>query len=221
GCELVLFNVSTVIPDEKVDLFRPDDPETTTARAARAKLVVDRLANQPGLVLVDVDRVTAEMGAGTAVVGTASYSEETLHALAEEAMGVILDLEGISQLFASDAMQLIVPRYDRRTTKATLTKWHVTGGVDVEKGDVLFDLRFSDLRASLKNDRRTTNKALKMSVVAGRSGYVDRISAEVGATVTVGTRVGVVTSTREAVWDDLDSAARFPVGIRLEARDDQ
>ncbi|MEN8238418.1 MAG: hypothetical protein ABFR53_04350 [Actinomycetota bacterium] len=219
--DLMVFNTSTFIPGEKVYWFHPDDPETTSVRAARMNLTVDTLLKELDITLVDVDRVTAELGAREAVVGPAAYADETLDALADVAMGMILDLEGISRLFASDAMQLSVPRYDRRTTSATLTLWHVAPDTEVARGDALFDLRFGNVRTKLDDHGRDTDRAIHMSVVAGRDGYVDSIEAEVGAELTVGTRVAVITATPAAMWDDIDNAAHFPIGVRVEGRDDR
>ncbi len=219
--ELIIFNTSTFVPDEKVYWFRTGEPETTSVRAARMNLTVDLLLKEHNVTLVDVDRVTAELGARHAVVGAAAYSDETLKAIAREATAVILDLEQISHLFASDAMQLNVPRYDRRTTVATLTRWHVAPGGEVARGDTLFDLRFGNLSSRLETHHRDTDKTIDISVVAGRSGYVDSVSGAVGAELTVGTRVGIVTTTPQAHWDNIDNAPRFPVGVRVTARNDE
>lgn len=218
--DLMVFNTSTFIPGEKVYWFREGDPETVSVRSARLNLIVDTLLKELDISLVDVDRTAAELGAGQAVTAPGTYSEETHEVLAEEAIAMILDLEGISHLFASDAMQLSVPRYDRRTSVATLTRWHVAPGGEVHKGDALFDLRFGNLHSSLENDGRQTDKAIGLSVVAGRTGHIASISADIGAELPVGTRVGIVTSTPHASWDDIDNAAQFPVGVRVEARDE-
>jgi hypothetical protein len=218
--DLVIFNTSTFIPGEKVYWFPKGDPETISVRSARVNLVIDTLLKELDITLVDVDRITAEMGAGLAVTGPGTYSDETLGVVGQEAIAMILDLEGISHLFASEAMQLSVPRYDRRTSMATLTRWHIAPGSEIVKGDALFDLRFGNLHSSLKNDGRQTDKAIDLSVVAGRAGHVDSISASAGAELPVGTRVGIVISNPETSFDDIDNAAMFPVGVRVEARDD-
>ena len=221
AADLVIFNTSTFIPGEKVYWFRQGDLETVSIRAARTNLTVDKLARELDLTLVDVDRVTAELGAGVAVTGPATYSAETLDALADETITIILDLEGISRIFASDAMQLTVPRYDRRTTIATLTRWHVAAGSEIKNGDPLFDLRFGDLHSNLRNGGGETGKDIEMSVVAGRTGFVDTLSVDSGESIAVGSRVGVITSTPDLPWDDIESGAQFPVGIRVVTRDDE
>ena len=221
AADLVVLNTSTFVPNEKVYWFNAGDPDTTSVRAARMNLVVDTLVKDLDITLVDVDRITAELGARQAVVGPARYSRETFNALAEEAITMILDLEGISTMFASDAMQLSVPRYDRRTSAATLVRWHVTPDAEIARGDVLFDLRFGNVTAKLDDHGRETDRAIDMSVVAGRGGFVDSISAEPGTELTVGSRVGVITARRGTSWHDIENAARFPVGVRILGRDDR
>ena len=218
---LVIFNMSTFIPGEKVYWYRLGDPETTSVRAARMNLTVDKLVKELDLALVDVDRITAELGAGVAVTGAARYSTAALEALAEEAIAMILDFEGISRMFAPGAMQLSVPRYDRRTTIATLTRWHVEQGSQVHKGDVLFDVRFGDLHSRLETEGRETGREIAMSVISSRSGFVDRLTVDAGESIAVGTRVGVITSTPDVQWSDVDNAAQFPVGIKMMVHDDE
>ena len=218
--DLMVLNTSTFIPGEKVYWFREGEPETTSVRSARINLVVDTLLKKLDVALVDVDRIAAELGAEQAVTGPGTYSGETLDVVADEAISMILDLEGISRLFSSDAMQLSVPRYDRRTTMATLTRWHVAAGSEVVRGDALFDLRFGNLHAILKNDGTRTDKAIDLSVVAGRTGHVESISVTEGTELPVGMRVAIITSTPNAPWADIDNAARFPVGVKVKARDD-
>lgn len=220
GADLVVFNTSTFVPNEKVYWFREGDPDTISVRAARMNLVVDALVKELDITLVDVDRVAAEIGARRAVIGPARYAPETFDALAEETIAMILDLESISQMFASDAMQLNVPRYDRRTATATLTRWHVAPDAEIGKGDVLFDLRFGNVSTKLNDHGRETDRAIEMAVVAGRGGFIDSISVSPGTDLAVGSRVGIITAHRGAALHDLDNAARFPVGIRVMGRDD-
>jgi len=221
GADLVVFNTSTFVPNEKVYWFRSGAPETTSVRAARMNLVVDSLVKELDIALVDVDRIAAEIGARDAVVGPAMYTRETMESLGQEAVAMILDLEGINTMFAPDAMQLNVPRYDRRTATATLTRWHVSPDEEVAKGDLLFDLRFGNIRAQLGDSERKTDRAIDMSVVAGRAGFVDSILAPPGSELTVGERVGIITAHRGATWDDIDSVALFPVGVRVLGNDDR
>ena len=221
GADLVVFNTSTFVPDEKVYWFRRGEPDTISVRASRMNLVVDTLVKELDITLVDVDRVAAEIGAEQAVIGPATYTQETLETLSQEAIAMILDLEGISQMFGSDVMQLNMPRYDRRTATATLTRWHVEAETAIDKGDALFDLRFGNVSAKLDDHGRETDRAIDMSVVAGRGGFVESISVSPGTELDVGARVGVVTARRGAVGHDIDNAARFPVGVRVVGRDDR
>jgi hypothetical protein len=219
--DLVVFNTSTFVPDEKVYWFDQGKPDTISVRASRMNLVADKLVKELDITLVDVDRVTAEIGGRRAVAGPARYTPETFDALAQETVAMILDLERISSMFASDVMQLNVPGYDRRTATATLTRWYVAPDAEISKGDVLFDLRFGNVRTKLKDHGRETGRAIELSVVAGRSGFLDSIAASPGTELSVGARVGVVTAQRGAVLEDIETAARFPVGVKEVGRDDR
>ena len=60
-----------------------------------------------------------------------------------------------------------------------------------------------------------------MSVISSRSGFVDRLTVDADESIAVGTRVGVITSTPEVQWSDIDNAAQFPVGIKMMVHDDE
>jgi hypothetical protein len=218
---LVLFNTSTYVPGEEVFWYRPDDSETTAIRAARINLIADRLIPDLGLTVVDVDRVMAELGAGESVTGAGQYTAEALEVLAEEALASVRGLPRIHRDFSSDAMRLAVPRYDRRTERGVLTRWHVDTGALVGKGDPLFDLRFDEIHAHLDATGENAGRSLSLSVVAGRDGFVDTITVPAGGAVEVGTVVGVITVAAGTQWDDIENAAAFPVGVKLETRDGQ
>lgn len=218
---LVVLNTSTYVPGEEVFWYMPDDPETRAIRAARINLVADRLIPDLGLTVVDVDRVMAELGAGESVAGPAQYTTDALEVLAEEALASIRDLPRIHRDFSSDAMRLAVPRYDRRTERGVLTRWHVDTGALVGKGDPLFDLRFDGIYAHLDATGENAGRSLFLSVVAGRAGFVDTITVPAGGAVEVGTGVGVITVAAGTQWDDIENAAAFPVGVKVETRDGQ
>ena len=80
----MIFNMSTFIPGEKVYWYRLGDPETTSVRAARMNLTVDKLVKELDLALVDVDRITAELGASVAVTGAATYEHRLFHEALEQ-----------------------------------------------------------------------------------------------------------------------------------------
>lgn len=218
---LVVLNTSTYVPGEEVFWYRPGDPETRAVRAARINLVADRLIPDLGLTVVDVDRVMAELGAGESVTGAAQYTTEAQEVLAEETLAAIRDLPRIQRDFSSDAMRLAVPRYDRRTERGVITGWHVETGALVGKGDPLFDLRFDGIHAHLDATGENAGRSLFLSVVAGREGFVDTISVPAGGAVEVGTSVGVITVAAGTQWDDIENAAAFPVGVKVETRDGQ
>jgi len=219
--EFVVFNVSTFIPDEKVYWFKVGEPETQSVRASRVNLVVEDLIAELEIALVDIDRIAAEFGAGAAVVSPCRYSPEVLGFVSEEATETILDLPNISRDFASNVMSLSVPRFDRRTINGTLTRWHVEERKPIAKGEQLFDVRFHDVASRLNASRRHSELSIAISVVAGRDGFVDRITAHEGASVAVGTMVGVIVDSPGIEWGGDDPVQRFPVGVAVERdRDD-
>jgi biotin carboxyl carrier protein len=217
----IVFNVSTFVPNEKVYWFKLGDPETTAIRAGRVNLVVERLVAELDITLVDVDRIVAELGAREAVIGPTRYTSETLDIVSEEAAEAILNLANVSREFASNAMSLAVPRYDRRTIEGTLTRWHVAVGSSVIKGDKLFDLRFDHLQSRLASGRNASNRSISLSVLAGRTGVIDRITSQEGEQVSVGTMVGVIVAAQGIDWSAEDVLTRFPIGVTLDRRDDE
>jgi len=218
--EFAVFNVSTFVPGENVHWFTLGGSETESIRASRVNLVVENVAAELEIGLVDIDRVVAELGAGAAVVSSCRYSPEALGFVSDEATATILELPNISRDFASDVMSLSVPRYDRRTINGTLTRWHVEEHTPITRGERLFDILFHDINTRLNASRRHSEHSLAISVVAGRDGFVDRITTHEGAPVAVGTMVGVIVASPGVEWGGDDPLQRFPVGVGVLAHDE-
>lgn len=217
--ELLVFNVSTYTPDEKAYWFRDDTPEPIALRANRINLLIDRLAAELDLYVLDVDRIVAELGAADTVVAPAGYTEAALRVIADEAGAAIANLPGVSLAFGADAMQLAVPRFDRRTEAGQLVAWHVGAPAEIRQGDPLFDVRFDNLHTRLDGQGgRKTDRSLLLSVLATQDGYLRETTLPAGADITVGSMVGVVVKDASIVPGDLADAAKFPVGVKVAGR---
>ena len=137
GTRLVMYNLSTFVPDG-------EDIEAAIAfgdRAQRLDLALAHVAGDHPVVVVDADRIVAERGAGDHVVAPGRYTVEAAGDIAEEAVGQIDALRVLDPM-TSELALLLVPRYDRRTTDGSITRWHKQVGDAVAPGDVLFDIEF-------------------------------------------------------------------------------
>lgn len=215
--EIVVYNVSTYFPDEAN--YTSGDLNTGSLAANRLDLVLDKVAQETGVYVLDVDRLIAEFGAAEGVITTRRFSDEVYEVVAEEALALILDLPGINTIFGTDVMHLAVPRYDRRTETGVLVAWHVEAPSRVAAGDSLFDIRFDDIAWKLHTDpSRKTGRSLNLSVVATRDCYLKEQVVHPGDSISAGSKVGVVTLTPDTEYSDFEQTSRFPVGIKMVER---
>jgi hypothetical protein len=216
---MVAFNVSTFTPDEKVYSFRGIDHEPLAVTANRLNLVADRLAADSVIDVVNVDRIIAELGAGDHVIAPGRYSETALRAIAEEAYQALIALPVLAGVLQTEVMRIDVPRYDRRTNRGTITRWHVHGSSSVAAGDPIFDIRFDRLHHRGSREDARSTRSLVLSVHAARDGHVHSILHEEGSLVSVGDTVAIVTSTADIdPTTDPTAAANFGVGVRVVER---
>lgn len=217
---LLVFNVSTFTPEEKVYHLASFDGDPLALRANRIDLMLDELAAELGFAIVDADRIVAELGAGEHVTAAAVYTDAAHAALAEEAASALVELPALSPYFGTDVMRVTVPRYDKRTLAGEIVKWHRTAPSTVERGDPLFDVRFSNLTHALDAKHHTGGKqrTLLVSVLAATDGHLQRIVRSEGAAVEVGATVAVMATSPEATVPDLEQTASFPVGVKVATR---
>ncbi len=214
--ELVALNVSTYTPDQKTFWYRAGDAEPAAITAARVNLMLDSLPADVGITVISLDRIAAEFGAEDAVIGLGRFTDEANAAIAEEIAERVVDLPGISAKFSPDLMRLAIPRYDRRTDEGVLVEWHVEEAAEFNAGDALFDVRFEDLHTRVNAAvKRKSARALRISVVATRNGYLQRATHTRGDSVTAGATVGIVTADAAMPERDANDATRFPVGVKL------
>ncbi len=218
GAELLVLNVSTVTPEEKVTSFVAG-AEPLAIRATKIDLMLDRLAPELNFSVVDVDRIVAELGAGAHVTASGRYTDEACEAIAEEAMATIAELPALNELFGSDVMRLVVPRYDKRTVHGTIVEWHRQAPGNVVRGEALFDVRFDNLHYRLEEPKRAkSHRALLVSVLAAHDGHLREILCPAGSPVEVGTAVAVMTNDEHTPADAADAVAAFPVGVKVATR---
>jgi hypothetical protein len=214
GTSLVAYNLSTYVPDG-------EDIEAAIAfadRAQRLDLALAQVAGDHPITVVDVDRVVAELGAGEHVSGPGRYSAEAALDIGEEAVSQIDGLRVLDPMHSELAL-LLVPRFDRRTTRGSITRWHKEAGDPVEPGDLLFDIEFGGLASHLgaTKDVKMGSRVMTLVAVAGEPGHLLEVSSV--RDVAVGERVAVV-----GARPDLDPVAisdltpHFRVGIRVVER---
>lgn len=216
---VMVYNVSTYDPVAPEWGQRPG-VETISERANRLDILLDRLAGELDLTVVDVDRIVAEVGAGEGVVGAGVYSPPAGAAIAQEAFEAMRYMPAVAARFAGEVLRLAVPGYDRRTVWGEILTWHVTAPVALAKGQKLFDLRFGNLHHRLGAPRGPggSHRALTVSVVAAGDGYLHEITAPAGTAVEVGSTAGVVTRSPEVPPGPVGAAAGFPVGVAVLTR---
>jgi hypothetical protein len=217
---LIVFNLSTFTPDEKVYALASFDGDPLALRANRIDLMLDKLAAELGFAILDADRIIAELGAGDHVTAAGVYTDAAQVVLAEEAASVIVELPALSPYFGTDVMRVAVPRYDKRTVVGEIVKWHLAAPSTVERGDPLFDVRFSNLTHALQATHHTGGKqrTLLVSVLAATDGHLQRITRSEGDTVEVGATVAVMATSPDATVPDVEQTARFPVGVKVATR---
>ncbi len=214
GTRMVVYNLSTFVPDG-------DDVEAAIAfgdRAQRLDLALAEVAGGHPIVVVDVDRIVAERGAGDHVSAAGSYSPAAIGDIAEEAVSQI-DSLGVLDPMTSELSLLVIPRYDRRTVQGSITRWHLRKGDEVAPGDVLFDIEFGGLASHLgaTKDVKMSSRVMTLGVVAAEAGHLLDVSST--TEVAVGDRVAVL-GARPGLdpGEAGDLTPHFRVGLRVVER---
>ncbi|MDH3189583.1 MAG: hypothetical protein OEM39_02950 [Acidimicrobiia bacterium] len=215
GAHLAVCNTGTVFPGDE---HLTESGESLRLRANRLALILDQAASEHDLAYVDVDQIVAELGAEDAVLGPGIYSNDARETIAEELSELLLDLPSLSALVGLETMRLLLPRFDRRTEVGVIESWHVGEGAHLASGEPLFDVRFDNLHTRLGGReggrQRETGRSLRFSVVATAEGYLQEITQPTGSSVPAGSLVGVVSRDGSPHPGDVESARRFPVGLR-------
>lgn len=87
---VIAFNASTVDPADDVSNYR-GTAETDALRLHRLNLALMRLSVDEGISIIDVDRLLADIGAGTHVQGVLDYSSEACGLICDEFLRVLAD----------------------------------------------------------------------------------------------------------------------------------
>jgi hypothetical protein len=231
---VVVFNVSTYDPADHTHLYTCDrgDPYAVAANRAIARL--ERMADELGVRIVDIDGALAELGAARHVPAAGAFGAAAAEFITEDAI-LLIDRSGALRASIQPAFMVVdVPEYDRRTLEGSIARWHAEAGQPVAEGDALFDLRFEGLayiagltsRGDTRRQPRRVRKTggdpapiLTVRVVAGSGGHLHSIVADEGANVRVGDAAAIVTaSPRTDSPTDMTDAPRFRTGIRLVER---
>lgn len=109
GCRVIMFNASSVVPNEAVSNYRMVDKQPHVLDAHRLNLATMRLSLDEGISIVDVDRVIAELGGAEHVRGFLDYSLEARQAICLEFVRVVED-------YGFFDIRPLLPQVGRRST---------------------------------------------------------------------------------------------------------
>lgn len=228
---VLLLTVSTFDPCDTAYRYA-GTPDTYSVRAHRLIAAAQRLAMEKGIGLVDVDRAVAELGASEHVPAVGEFTDEAAGFITGEAISSFDEAALFGSSVQPDVMRLRVPRYDRRTERGRIARWHILPGTPVSRGDDLLDVLFEDLplrvdhheagrdrRRPTTGRRRTRERSLLTTVVAASTGFVASVTADEGSPVAVGDTVAIVApaATDRALSLD-DAESDFRVATRRAER---
>jgi hypothetical protein len=213
---VILLNGSTLIPGETVSCYR-DIPEPASLTLQRLNAAVMELSPQPGISVLDVDRVIAEVGGDENVTGLLTYSHAAESALCDELVRILRDTlplggravtEGSGERAPGTQLRLEVPQYVRPISKAMVLRWHVAEGDAMAFGLELVDIEILEVsvlrrhrnqqhlaNTSGKEDRlsvRSPRRRTVLRITAAEEGIVARIFATEETIVGVGDLLAVV-----------------------------
>ncbi len=230
GCQVIVFNVSTYDPTDRTHRFA-DVGDNYEIRAHRAIVALESIANEEGILVVDVDTAVAEVGAEANVPAAGRLRAAAAEFVTEEAIRAIDQSAAFDETAQAQVMVVRVPQFDRRTTQGVVKKWHIEPGDEVSDGDVMFEVRFErsvhrfdleDAKSRVGSSHRVTRrrrhgvlKPLDVMVVAGGEVILRDVLVPEGAEVSVGTIAAVVTSSHTEHASVSDATADFRVGARV------
>ncbi|MEN8239407.1 MAG: hypothetical protein ABFR53_09425 [Actinomycetota bacterium] len=91
GAHVLIANVSTLDPSEKVFNYHDVDDDPVSLRAHRLDLMLVGVSHNEGISIIDVDRKIAELGGSIGVAAAFDYSERGCEIIVEEIVRVMDD----------------------------------------------------------------------------------------------------------------------------------
>lgn len=229
GRSVIIFGVSTYDPTDQTHRYSVG-ANTYELRAHRIMAGLEDMASDLGCAVVDVDGAVAEVGAIGSVPAPCRLEGAVLEFVTEEAVLAIDHSGALDDSLQPQVMTVRVPQFDRRTTDGVIAKWHISPGDEVTDGDTMFDVRFvrkvhrfdmvKEEEAAPPWRRRSLPKRARtfppfdLSVIAGGNVVLREVVAAVGANVSVGSIVAIVTTESSIDAGVDDASGDFRTGIR-------
>lgn len=89
GAHVLVYNCTTIDPDDQTYNYHRVDAEPAALRAHRLNLALAQLSSMEGISVIDVDLLMAELGAAAHVIGKLEYSEAACEAIRDEVLRVL------------------------------------------------------------------------------------------------------------------------------------
>lgn len=117
--------------------------DTAALRAHRFNYALVQLSQQTDLVILDVDRIVAEMGGRAHVRQVFHYSPEANQAIGREMLRIVEEQGFFDE---HPLLKLVLPQLDQQFQSGSIVKWHSREGKWVNGGDDLFDFRVEEIK---------------------------------------------------------------------------
>lgn len=187
GAQIIVFNGSSYDPEDKSHNYSGRELPPFIRRH-QFNLALAQLSAKHDFYIVDVDRISAAMGAGRHVLAPFVYSHELHQALGQEVECIAHQMG----LFAQTSwLKLLLPPTELQIENGHVLRWHKAEGQPVKMGEPLLDYRADKIvRAMRVRDKQAqivavqqVSKAdwtVEIQITAGQDGYLQRVLAPAG-----------------------------------------
>ncbi|MFZ0544608.1 MAG: lipoyl domain-containing protein [Candidatus Promineifilaceae bacterium] len=171
--QLVLYGCSSYDPADTSHNYH-ESGETATLRVHRLNYALVQLSLDTGIVILDVDRIVAELGGRTHVSQRFNYSPEANRAIGKETLRIIEELGFFDE---HPLLKLMMPQLDQQFKSGSIVKWHAREGKWVKGGDDLFDFRVEEIKRFKRINTDNPDEMQAVEVNSRKWSWLVRVTA--------------------------------------------
>jgi hypothetical protein len=148
--------------------------ETLALRAHRFNHALFLLSQQTGAIVIDVDRLIAEIGGAAHVRQVFQYSPEANETIGRELVRIIEDLGFFDE---HPLLKLELPKLDQQFQSGSIVKWHSKEGKWVKAGDDLFDFRVEEIKRMKRINTDSPDQIENVEIKSRNWSWLVRVTA--------------------------------------------
>jgi hypothetical protein len=171
--QVVVYGCASYDPADSSHNYHAMD-DTAALRAHRFNYGLVQLSQQTGLIILDVDRIVAEMGGRAHVRQVFHYSPAANRAIGRELLRIIEELGFFDE---HPLLKLVLPQLDQQFQSGSIIKWHSREGKWVKGGDDLFDFRVEEIKRFKRFNTDNPDEIQAVEINSRKWSWLVRVTA--------------------------------------------